>query len=155
MTFVTINIMGDNPTVNCICCQAGVIQWLSPTKYNSLSSFCGVCRRSLVLTTCQLHNSMVWYFFILIPHPIHALDHGFEPWSGQTKGCQIGIFCFSTKHSKMRMIFLTISWQEQVTFWRYHVDVPFVQEILFVTKADFKETVVVKKILLKHLSTFF
>jgi hypothetical protein len=53
---------------------------------------------------------------ILIPHPIHALDHGFEPWSGQTKGCQIGIFCFSTKHSKMRMIFLTISWQEQVTF---------------------------------------
>ena len=27
-------------------------------------------------------------------------DHGFEPWSGQTKDYKIGIFCFSPMHAK-------------------------------------------------------
>jgi hypothetical protein len=31
-----------------------------------------------------------------------AVDHGFEPWSGQTKDYEIGIFCFSAKHAASR-----------------------------------------------------
>ena len=31
-----------------------------------------------------------------------AVDHGFEPCLGQTKDYEIGICCFSTKHSALR-----------------------------------------------------
>ena len=31
-----------------------------------------------------------------------AVDHGFEPRSGQTKDYEIGICCFSTKHAALR-----------------------------------------------------
>ena len=31
-----------------------------------------------------------------------AVDGGFEPWSGQTKDCEIGICCFSAKHTALR-----------------------------------------------------
>jgi hypothetical protein len=31
-----------------------------------------------------------------------AVDLGFEPRSGQTKDYKIGIYCFSTKHAKLR-----------------------------------------------------
>ena len=31
-----------------------------------------------------------------------AVDHGFEPWSGQTKDFKIGICCFSAKHTELR-----------------------------------------------------
>ena len=31
-----------------------------------------------------------------------AVDHGFEPWSGQTKDYKIGICCFSVKHAALR-----------------------------------------------------
>ena len=31
-----------------------------------------------------------------------AVDHGFEPWSGQTKDNKIGICCFSNKHTALR-----------------------------------------------------
>ena len=31
-----------------------------------------------------------------------AVDHGFEPWSGQMKDYKIGICCFSTKHTALR-----------------------------------------------------
>jgi hypothetical protein len=31
-----------------------------------------------------------------------AVDHGFEPWSGQTKDFKIGICCFSAKHTALR-----------------------------------------------------
>ena len=30
-----------------------------------------------------------------------AVDHGFEPWSGQTKDYEIGIFCFSAKYAAL------------------------------------------------------
>ena len=31
-----------------------------------------------------------------------AVDHGFEPQSGQTKDCKIGICCFSARHAALR-----------------------------------------------------
>ena len=31
-------------------------------------------------------------------------DHGFEPWSGQTKDYKIGICCFSAKHASLRRL---------------------------------------------------
>jgi hypothetical protein len=31
-----------------------------------------------------------------------VVDHGFEPRSGQTKHCKIGICCFSAKHVALR-----------------------------------------------------
>jgi hypothetical protein len=31
-----------------------------------------------------------------------AVDHGFEPWSGQNKDYEIGICCFSAKHAALR-----------------------------------------------------
>jgi hypothetical protein len=31
-----------------------------------------------------------------------VVDHGFEPRSGQTKDCKIGICCFSAKHVALR-----------------------------------------------------
>ena len=31
-----------------------------------------------------------------------AVDHGFEPRSGQTKDYEIGICCFSAKHAALR-----------------------------------------------------
>jgi hypothetical protein len=31
-----------------------------------------------------------------------AVDHGYEPRSGLTKDCKIGICCFSTKHAAVR-----------------------------------------------------
>ena len=31
-----------------------------------------------------------------------AIDHGFEPRCGQTKDCNIGICCFSAKHTALR-----------------------------------------------------
>jgi hypothetical protein len=31
-----------------------------------------------------------------------AVDHGFEPRSGQTKDYKIGICCFSAKHASLR-----------------------------------------------------
>jgi hypothetical protein len=31
-----------------------------------------------------------------------AVDRAFEPWSGQTKDYNIGICCFSTKHTALR-----------------------------------------------------
>ena len=31
-----------------------------------------------------------------------AIDHGFEPRSGQTKDFEIGICCFSAKHTALR-----------------------------------------------------
>jgi hypothetical protein len=31
-------------------------------------------------------------------HDLSAVDHGFEPWSGQTKDYKIGICPFSAKH---------------------------------------------------------
>ena len=33
---------------------------------------------------------------------LSAVDHGFEPRSGQTKDLRIGICCFSTKHAALR-----------------------------------------------------
>ena len=33
---------------------------------------------------------------------LSAVDHGFEPRSGQTKDLRIGICCFSTKHATLR-----------------------------------------------------
>jgi hypothetical protein len=30
-----------------------------------------------------------------------ALDHGFEPWSGQIENYEIGISCFSAKHAML------------------------------------------------------
>ena len=30
-----------------------------------------------------------------------AIDHGFKPWSGQTKDYKIGICCFSAKHAAL------------------------------------------------------
>jgi hypothetical protein len=32
---------------------------------------------------------------------LSAVDHGFEPRSGQTKDYKIGICCFSTKHAAL------------------------------------------------------
>jgi hypothetical protein len=31
-----------------------------------------------------------------------AVDHGFKPWSGQTKDYEIGICCFSAKHAALK-----------------------------------------------------
>ena len=31
-----------------------------------------------------------------------AVDHGFKPWSGQTKEYKIGMCCFSAKHEALR-----------------------------------------------------
>jgi hypothetical protein len=31
-----------------------------------------------------------------------VVDHGFKPWSGQTKDYKIGICCFSAKHAALR-----------------------------------------------------
>ena len=31
-----------------------------------------------------------------------VVDRGFQPWSGQTKAYEIGICCFSTKHTALR-----------------------------------------------------
>ena len=31
-----------------------------------------------------------------------AVDHGFKPWSGKIKDYEIGIGCFSTKHTALR-----------------------------------------------------
>ena len=31
-----------------------------------------------------------------------AVDHGFKPWSGQTKDYKIGICCFSAKYAALR-----------------------------------------------------
>jgi len=31
-----------------------------------------------------------------------VVDHGFKPWSGQTKYYEIGICCFSAKHPALR-----------------------------------------------------
>ena len=31
-----------------------------------------------------------------------VVDRGFEPWSGQTKDCNIGIWCFSAKYKTLR-----------------------------------------------------
>jgi hypothetical protein len=31
-----------------------------------------------------------------------VVDHGFEPWSGQTKDYKIGICCFFAKHTALR-----------------------------------------------------
>ena len=31
-----------------------------------------------------------------------VVDRGFEPWSGQTKDYNIGICCFSAKHTALR-----------------------------------------------------
>ena len=33
---------------------------------------------------------------------LSAVDHGFEPGSGQTKDFRIGICCFSAKHAALR-----------------------------------------------------
>ena len=33
---------------------------------------------------------------------LSAIDCGFEPWSGQTKGYQIDICCFSAKNADLR-----------------------------------------------------
>jgi len=33
---------------------------------------------------------------------VSAVDHGFEPQSGQTKDYKIGICCFSAKHAALR-----------------------------------------------------
>ena len=33
---------------------------------------------------------------------LSVVDHGFKPWSGQTKDYQIGICCFSAKHAALR-----------------------------------------------------
>jgi hypothetical protein len=52
-----------------------------------------------------------------------AVDHGFEPRSGQTKDNKIGICCFSAKHAALSgkskdwfSNFSVISWREQVNF---------------------------------------
>ena len=31
------------------------------------------------------------------------VNRGFEPWSGQTKDCKIGMCCFSDKHAALRI----------------------------------------------------
>ena len=33
---------------------------------------------------------------------LSAVDHGFEPWSCQTKDYKIGICCFSAEHAALR-----------------------------------------------------
>jgi hypothetical protein len=33
---------------------------------------------------------------------LSAVDHGFKPWSGQTKDYKIGICCFSAKYAALR-----------------------------------------------------
>ena len=35
-------------------------------------------------------------------HALSAVDHGFEPRSGQTKDYKIDIYCFSAKHTALR-----------------------------------------------------
>ena len=32
---------------------------------------------------------------------LSAVDHRFDPWSGQTKDYKIGIYCFSAKHAAL------------------------------------------------------
>jgi hypothetical protein len=34
---------------------------------------------------------------------LSAVDHGFEPRSGKTRGYEIGICCFSSKHASLRV----------------------------------------------------
>jgi len=41
---------------------------------------------------------------------LSAVDHGFEPCSGQTKDYKIGIRCFSAEHAALRRNWL--AWNE-------------------------------------------
>ena len=52
-----------------------------------------------------------------------AVDHGFEPRSGQTKDYKIGVCCFSAKHASLRS--KSKDWlarnQNNVSEWGGHV----------------------------------
>ena len=47
-------------------------------------------------------NSILLAVSIKIVLASNAVDHGFEPRSGQTKDYEIGICCFSAKHAALR-----------------------------------------------------
>jgi hypothetical protein len=51
-----------------------------------------------------------------------VVDHGFDPWSGKTKDCQIGICCFSAKHAALRRKSKDwLDWnQDNVSDWGRH-----------------------------------
>ena len=51
----------------------------------------------------QVH--CITYFFFITTQMVlflSVVDHGFEPQTGQTKDYEIGICCFSTKHTALR-----------------------------------------------------
>ena len=50
-----------------------------------------------------------------------AVNHGFDPWSGQTKDYRIGISCFSAKHAtlKSKSKDRLARNQDHVSEWRY------------------------------------
>jgi hypothetical protein len=58
-----------------------------------------------------------------------AVDHGLEPWLGQTKDSKIGICCFSAKHAALRR--KSKDWlvrnQDNVSEW----DVMSIRRLLF------------------------
>ena len=46
------------------------------------------------------------------------VDRGFEPWSGQTKDYEIGICCFSTKHSALsRKSKYWLAWNQDIVWF--------------------------------------
>jgi len=56
----------------------------------------------------------------LIVYHVHlgALDNGFEPRSGQTKGFKIGISCFSTEKLLSFGSFGQAVSEEKITMWK-------------------------------------
>ena len=54
-----------------------------------------------ISTTSKFHSSNRIDSVMVSVFASSAVDGGFEPWSGQTKDCKIGICCFSAKHAAL------------------------------------------------------
>jgi hypothetical protein len=56
---------------------------------------------STLIDLCQFHINTIGGVMVSVLAS-SAVDRGFEPRSGQTKGYKFGICCFSAKHAALR-----------------------------------------------------
>ena len=103
-----------------------IIQFLSPLTLWALNPLMARCTRYQTDNSLWLHTTYIktvliilniWFSFNLVNNILYPLNsggamvsviapsaiyRGFEPWSGQTKDCKIGIWCFSARHAALR-----------------------------------------------------
>ena len=103
-----------------------IIQFLSPLTLWARIPLMARCTRYQTDNSLWLHTTYIktvqiilniWFSFNLVNNILYPLKsggvmvsmfassakyRGFEPWSGKTKDCKIGIWCFSARHAALR-----------------------------------------------------